>query len=74
MIPQVESVLVHYRENVFSFGKDSVSVSTNESFETVSSISTGFKQKGTDGHGFGHILGFPLMLKESFSCLLNCSV
>ena len=31
----------------------------------------GFTLKDTDGHGFGHILGLPLMLKESSSCLLN---
>ena len=35
-------------------------------------ISIEFKQKDTDGHGFGHSLGFPLTHKESFSCLLNC--
>ena len=74
MIPQVKSVLVHYRKMYFHLKKDSVSVSTNESFETVFSILTGFKQRETDGHGFGHILGFPLIHKESFSCLLNCSV
>ena len=69
MIPQVESVIVHYRKMYFHLKK-----TQNESFETVSSILTGFKQKETDGHGFGHILGFPLMHKESFNCLLNCSV
>ena len=34
-------------------------------------ISIGFTLKDTDGHGFGHNSGFPLMLKESSSCLLN---
>ena len=34
-------------------------------------ISIGFALKDTDGHGFGHISGFPSMLKESSSCLLN---
>ena len=31
-----------------------------------------FTLKDSDGNGFGHILGFPLMHKEYSSCLLTC--
>ena len=34
-------------------------------------ISIGFRIKETDGHGLGHISGFPLIPKESSSCLLS---
>ena len=34
-------------------------------------ITIGLSLKDTDGHGFGNILGFPLMLKESSKSLLN---
>ena len=73
MIPQVESVLVHYRKMYFHLKKIQFQFQQINLLK-LSSILTGFKQKETDGHGFGHILGFPLMHKESFNCLLNCSV
>ena len=34
-------------------------------------ITIGLSLKDTDGHGFGHLLGLPLMLKESSNCLLS---
>ena len=61
MISQVESVLhrriFHLPLHLYEMNMES---------------QLGFKQKDTDGHGFGHKLGFPLMHKESFSFLLNC--
>ena len=59
MIPQVESVLVHYRKMYFHLEKIQFQFQQINLLKLFPQFLTGFKQKETDGHGFGHILGFP---------------